>query len=496
MTLRRMRTRSGAGLWVLVLGLLAGAAAAVAAPPQVTRAPPIAPPATRANPFVGDLSDLARHGYVQQECFFESARARPLSKPDDRLPASRAPGPVPYRSRMIVFRPRDPKRFNGVAVVEWLNVSSGHDINVGWGLLQDEILRGGYAFVVVDAQVVGLDHLKRWDPARYGALRHPDPVPPPRPSQALAAASGEASALAAAMRQPQLGSFTVFSEAAEALRARSGLRPLGPLKVRQVIAYGNSQSAYRLTTFVSEHPRLALAYDAYIIHAGVGRITNPKAKVFALNSENEAPTYVPIRGLQPGPDSFAYWEVAGTAHMPARSLSQTLILTSVRDNPNGALTDSQARWAQSAAIAPTALAAEWAGNAILRHTTAWVAAGKRPPPAAFLEMEPGAPSIIARDAYGNARGGVRYPHVQAPLGRYWLNRLFPAIDPFDGEKAGTPGPGPADVWDEPTLAQLYPTHATYVASVARAADAAVSAGHLLSVDAEGLKAQARAAPVP
>ena len=45
---------------------------ALAAGPTVTVAPPIAPPTTKPHPFVGDLSDLAPYGYIQEEFFFEN----------------------------------------------------------------------------------------------------------------------------------------------------------------------------------------------------------------------------------------------------------------------------------------------------------------------------------------------------------------------------------------------------------------------------------------
>src|SRR3954465_11111274 len=39
---------------------------------------------------------------------------------------------APYKSRMIVRLPRDPKKFNGIVVVEWLNVTGQEDLEATW----------------------------------------------------------------------------------------------------------------------------------------------------------------------------------------------------------------------------------------------------------------------------------------------------------------------------------------------------------------------------
>ena len=48
-----------------------------------------------------------------------------------------------YRTWMHVVRPEDPARFNGVVVVDWLNVTAGFDL----GAASRHELRAGYAWV-------------------------------------------------------------------------------------------------------------------------------------------------------------------------------------------------------------------------------------------------------------------------------------------------------------------------------------------------------------
>ena len=76
----------------------------------------------------------------------------------------------PYSTRIVVRRPRQAARFNGTAIVEWYNVSQGHDGEDEWFQSYEHLLRCGYAWVGVSAQAVGVNALKEWSPARYGSL--------------------------------------------------------------------------------------------------------------------------------------------------------------------------------------------------------------------------------------------------------------------------------------------------------------------------------------
>ncbi len=87
-------------------------------------------------------------------------------------------GTVPFTTRLLVYRPADPARFNGTVVVSWNNVTAGYEL---FGAESAEFLDGGYAVVAATVQRVGVDRV----PDRQsgtggvgsGALRlaeHPD----------------------------------------------------------------------------------------------------------------------------------------------------------------------------------------------------------------------------------------------------------------------------------------------------------------------------------
>jgi hypothetical protein len=297
--------------------LLLGGTAAAQVPSPTVEGPITGPGA----PFLqGTAFDLGEVGYLEEEYFLSgTARAYTSTGPlgaDGKwsvMPAASAA----YRTRMVVHRPARRKRFNGTVVVEWLNVSGGVDAAPDWTLAHTELIRSGYAWVGVSAQIVGVEGgvglvpvaslpLKAVDPARYASLHHP----------------GDSF------------SYDIFSQAGEAIRRPSGPKPLGDLRVRRVLAIGESQSAFRLVTYIDAiHPGTHL-YDGYLVHSrgSIGAAlseapqpTIPVAGTAAIRDDIDVPVltletesdltflnYFPAR--QDDGENFRLWEVAGTSH--------------------------------------------------------------------------------------------------------------------------------------------------------------------------------------
>ena len=146
--------------------------------------------------FIGSAAplNLKQIGYVQHE--YAAAGTATSYKADGALTRDGrwrfAPdGTAPYRTRVLVRMPADPKKFSGTVIVEWLNVSGGVDADPDWVSLREEIVRAGDAWVGVSAQRIGVmggpvlvkvdvpgaeaagEGLRAIDPARYGSLDHP-----------------------------------------------------------------------------------------------------------------------------------------------------------------------------------------------------------------------------------------------------------------------------------------------------------------------------------
>ena len=133
-------------------------------------------------PFGRPLFDLADHGYVEEEFFLtgEATTYRQAAGSEwgrDGHWQAEPSGTVPFRTRILVYRPADPERFNHTVVVSWNNVTAGYEL---FGGESPEFFEGGYAFVGATVQRVGVhgfptnnQGLAAWDPDRYGTLQIP-----------------------------------------------------------------------------------------------------------------------------------------------------------------------------------------------------------------------------------------------------------------------------------------------------------------------------------
>jgi hypothetical protein len=475
-------------------GLLGGAGMAVAQVPVPTVAGPISSPGSA---FVTPPStlDLAALGWVEEEYFLSgTARAFTAGGPlgsDGKWTAAPNGPTAPYTTRILVRRPVEPRKFNGTVVVEWLNVSGGLDAAPDWTFVQTLLRREGFAWVGVSAQFQGVAGtggplglslaLKSVNPARYGPLEHP----------------GDSF------------SYDIFSQVAAALRAPVGPAPLGRLKPRRLIAVGESQSAFRLTTYVNAVHPTARVYDGFLIHsrgASSAPLSQaPQAAIPApasvhVRADVDVPTmifqtesdlvllgYFPDR--QPDAGRVRLWEVAGTAHDDAYGLS-----VGPGDAGRGAADTSYDPPVTSIfgvfdCDSPiNAGPQHYVLNAALWRLNRWVRTGRvRGGSAPRLAITAGNPPVIERDAFGNARGGIRTPAVDVPVATHsGLGQTGSAFCSIFGTTTA---------FDAATLAQLYPSHADYVRAVVRSARRAKRAGYLLKADVTAIKQAANASDV-
>ena len=323
--------------------------------------------------------------------------------------------------------------------------------------------------------------LKAVNPVRYGPLVHP----------------GDSF------------SYDMFSQVAEALRHPSGVAPLGDLRPRRLIAVGESQSAGRMVTYVNAVHPVAKVYDGFLIHSrgdGGGplsqnpqtSITVPKPSlirtdvdvpVLIFETETDLITLGYFAARQPDAGNVRLWEVAGTAHDDAYGLS-----VGPDDAGKGALDTTYLPPLTSIFGVITCDKPINAGpqhyvlNAALRRLDQWVRRGRvrGGPTSPRLQVE-ASPPTIARDALGNALGGIRTPQVDVPIA---------ALSGFGQSGSGFCGIfGTTVPFDAATLARLYPSHARYVAAVAKAARRVVRAGFLVDVDAAVIRATAKASTI-
>jgi hypothetical protein len=436
-------------------------------------------------PFSASL-DAEDIGYVEEEYHLagEAAAYRPVGalEPDGYWAVEAGKG-IAYTTRILVRRPRAPRRFNGVVVCEWANVTLGYELIVGEPAFFPEL---GAAYVSISAQPVGVHGfsdqsiaLKPWDPERYAHLTIP----------------GDSFC------------YDIFSQAARAVGPKRGgaVDPMGGLDVREVVALGVSQSAGRLLSYLNAVQPLERVFDAAAIVIGFGRGTgfgeegqvrlpepgtltavSPPAPapsyptrlrddlsipVMMLNTETEALACFAVR--QPDTAKFRYWEIAGASHGSAAwAFEYRQALMKARDGiPHVEAPRNTLDWMPNL-------------EAALHHLVAWMRGGAPPPEQPRIEIS-GSPPKITRDAHGNARGGVRLPELEAPIASY---------HPGDYTKlqlGGATSPLSAD-----QLHRLYPRHRDYVDRVRQAAEAAQRAGVIRARRVDQYVARAARALIP
>ncbi len=130
---RRVRPTIVVVALLLAVGLLPGAALATSAAAASVARPTVIGPVTGgkgAPTFASTAFDLGSVGYEQSEFFLSGiasayAPTAPLTSNGKWTVAPSTT--APYVTRAVVYRPSDPRNFNGTVVVEWLNVSGGVD---------------------------------------------------------------------------------------------------------------------------------------------------------------------------------------------------------------------------------------------------------------------------------------------------------------------------------------------------------------------------------
>lgn len=429
-------------------------------------------------PQTSGASGLDEAGYVEEEYFVSGTAVRfepdgPLED-DGRWSVTEGEA-APFTTRILVKRPVDPGDASGVVVVEWNNVSAGADGTPDWSYTSAELLRSGHVHVGVSAQAAGIDGevggglggfgtpLVPADPERYGDLSHPgDPY-----------------------------SYDIFRLVGRLVRggATDGPDPLDEIPVAHVLAVGESQSAFRLTTYVNAvHPLDDEVFDGFLVHSrgggaaplddGEGLASGVAGSVL-LRDDLAAPALVfstetdlTVLGYrnarQPDGDSIVGWEVAGTAHADAFLLGGDPAVGEAL-GCSGPINDGPQHVALKAAMAAL---------------VDWVVDGDPPAPSPRIEIEGDA---IVRDDDGLAVGGIRLPAVEVPFASL-------SGDPRPGSGVLCSLFGSTEAFSPADMSARYGTSDGYVAQVDDAYDDAVAAGFALEADRDAVLTEARSVP--
>jgi hypothetical protein len=263
-----------------------------------------------------------------------------------------------------------------------------------------------------------------------------------------------------------------------------------------VIAVGESQSAYYLTTYVTAVDPLAKVYDGFLIHSRFGNAApldaNPSAlftgtapvlrlrpdlrvPVITVITESDLLGFGPLKGYsearQPDTDKLRVWEITGGAHADNYVFSVGFL-----DSGSLPVEKLAAAYAPSFEMFGRKLDQpmnfgpqhHYVVEGALRQLDRWIRTGEAAPKAPELKVTQDKPPKLATDPNGIAEGGLRTPWVDVPT----------AVLSGAGSMVGFGKP-----FDAATLERLYPGgKAEYLRKFGASLDSAIAHGFIVPED--------------
>jgi Alpha/beta hydrolase domain len=394
------------------------------------------------------MPDLERVGIVQEE-FFISGTV------DGK----------PYRTSLLVRRPKDLKRFSGLVGVETIHAGGAIPF---WGVGREVWAVGGHGWVAVASQRAALENrVKKFNPARYASLYIPEASAGPND---MAASPQDAISQA------------IMTQVGMLLKSNRKAGSFAGAKVRYLLMGGSSQTGGTTLRYIEQsHAAARLRngkpiYDGYmpmeafsatrieggdaaVIHAvGEGdfalfRAGNPQIR-FATREDADAPK-----------DRFREYQFAAASHVPTRGRTST-------DRPGEY---------------PSQFPTQPFYKMALLHLIDWVTKGTVPPRGARLEQS--ADGVMQRDEHGNVKGGIRSPWVDVPSARIIAAAPIAPGDPNTRAQQGL-----QENFSPAKLASLYGTREAYLARFNAGLDALVAARWMTAADGARYKAEEAAKP--
>ena len=280
----------------------------------------------------------------------------------------------PYKTRVVIRKPSDTRRFSGLVLAESMHPSGNawmfhftHRYSMASGHVGLDILTSTHVPFV------------EFNKARYGDL---------------SVAQGQASDILA-----QVGAL---------IKSRESGNPLAGLPIRKVILAGTSASAAVLVNYLPAHmvyrlPDKSPIYDGFLptsTGATIRQVDVPAIQVPTMTEVAGGNATARQDGDKPG-DQFRVYEFAGMAHIDSR--------------------DAAAYYPDPCKYPISRFPHAAYMSVALDHLWKWVNEGVVPPRADRILVDRNSyndGSLMALDDFGNARGGIRNPYVDVPVKKY------------------------------------------------------------------------------
>lgn len=427
-------------------------------------------------------------GYVEEEYFMRGTAN--VYGEDEQGKKQIIHKDMPYCNRFLVRKPQDPEKFSGDIVIEILNATAGVDIDRMWILGKDELMRSGAVYVGITSKPDVLAPMKAFDSKRYEALSWK--VPYKRNHGEWYTACDPL--ILPKDEESETGLFwDMLSDLARYLRIDTEILPEG--KKRFLYLAGWSQSVGYMTTyrtffsFAEDGENL---FDGYLAAGGVHTAVTPLNQVdygkpasytckvtkmpvpyIAIQTETENAHFGSYENRQENSDTeelkYRVYELAGPTHDTQYSL-----LDYYKGDEYLKKVNIYPQYVGENHI-PNDYPMQYAVGAIYHLLFQWVKAGVVPPVMPRIEVNENCENVT--DEYGNAKGGVRLPQIEAPVCSYinysdasmvpgGKNALFGHVEPFPKEK----------------LEELYGSLKAYEEKVKALAEQTAKQGFLMEAD--------------
>jgi len=453
------------------------AAAPVSVPPLPTSVVRPANPG-KGVPFDGNILivtsgariDLAKYGYVEEE-YFVSGRANVYQYAADGSVEVKTPD-MPYTTRILVRKPRDPKRFSGTIQVDVAHPAAGGS-TFGWSA--EYIIRNGHGFVTITTRRTGqgtsaIESIKAFDPARYAPLNFTE--------DGL--------------------TWDIIGQVGRLLKTQTPNNPFNGYNVQRLYAQGWSGSGALLLFYIGDgfHQRARMPgggpiFSGYLVGepSGYPRINSTSAPAAENDPRQRVrPRDVPAITLHTWPqpqnrrrpdgdtrgDRYRVYEVPGSAH------GQLRLPTVFTQRADAFAMDGPFKCKNPISHFPF----HHYYQSTLARIDAWSRRGIAPPPSQRIVLT--ADGKAQLDKFGTPEGGVRSTYTDVPIASYSGQNESAAAGASMCQGVGSELP-----LSKAQLSTLYPSRGDYVSNVVRRANELERQGWLLPYNAEDIRQEAQ-----
>jgi hypothetical protein len=375
--------------------------------------------------------DLHADGYVEQEFFISGFANVYGTERTGAVCINRSN--LPYRTRILVRRPEEKRRFSGRVYLDILNATNCYDHEDLWTRIYDWCVENGHGYVGITSKPVTVQALKNFDYLRYCSLDWSNGEPIPRPTASVYPS----------IPGTEEGLFwDMLSQTAAAIRYGGTKNLFDGWTVDALYLTGQSQSGAYLNTYIkyfgSEDgvSRTHRLYDGFVNLVGTGvqyplhqkRDINPltldprdysytgTTPYMNITSEGDVSLFSGFGVLyrkpqnEPVNKNVRFYDVPGSPHY---DITCPVVVSDGDIIKTGHIPH---KMPEKSLFLLNDFPLRYYIIGILQKLDDWVNYGTVPEPSLRFIFSDG--RNLARDDYGNVRGGLRSPFLDVPVASY------------------------------------------------------------------------------